>query len=73
MGTRMFVDGDWCDAASGATVDSTSPATGESLGTVAWGDRADARRAIAGDKEDPEQAGKDWVEANRDKVDAWLQ
>jgi succinate-semialdehyde dehydrogenase/glutarate-semialdehyde dehydrogenase len=47
MGTRMFVDGDWCDAASGATVDSTSPATGESLGTVAWGDRADARRAIA--------------------------
>jgi acyl-CoA reductase-like NAD-dependent aldehyde dehydrogenase len=47
MSTRMFVDGDWCDAASGATVDATSPATGESLGPVAWGDREDARQAIA--------------------------
>ena len=30
-------------------------------------------KAIAGDKEDPDQAGKDWVEENRDKVNAWLQ
>ena len=45
--TRMFIDGEWCDAASGATVDATSPATGESLGPVAEGDREDARRAIA--------------------------
>ncbi len=43
----MFIDGDWCDAASGATVEATSPATGESLGPVAEGDREDARRAIA--------------------------
>jgi acyl-CoA reductase-like NAD-dependent aldehyde dehydrogenase len=43
----MFIDGEWCDAASGATVDATSPATGESLGAVAEGSRADARRAIA--------------------------
>jgi acyl-CoA reductase-like NAD-dependent aldehyde dehydrogenase len=43
----MFVDGEWCDAASGATVEATSPATGEALGAVAEGDRADARRAIA--------------------------
>ena len=28
----MFIDGEWCDAASGATVEATSPATGESLG-----------------------------------------
>ena len=35
----MFVDGEWCDAASGATVEATSPATGESLGPVAEGDR----------------------------------
>jgi succinate-semialdehyde dehydrogenase/glutarate-semialdehyde dehydrogenase len=47
MSTLMFVDGDWCDAASGETVDATSPATGESLGPVAWGDREDARQAIA--------------------------
>ncbi len=29
-------------------------------------------KAIAGDKVDPDQAGQDWVEENRDKVDAWL-
>src|SRR5688572_12270587 len=44
--TRMFVDGEWRDAASGATAEATSPATGESLGQVAEGDREDARRAI---------------------------
>ena len=43
----MFIDGDWRDAASGATVEATSPATGESLGPVAEGGREDARRAIA--------------------------
>jgi acyl-CoA reductase-like NAD-dependent aldehyde dehydrogenase len=47
VATRMFVDGEWCDAASGATVEATSPATGESLGPVAEGDRADAQKAIA--------------------------
>src|ERR671915_1105264 len=47
MATRMFIDGEWCDAASGATVEATSPATGETLGAIAWGDREDARRAIA--------------------------
>src|SRR4051812_48849389 len=46
MSTRMFIDGEWCDAASGRTVEATSPATGESLGDVAWGDRSDAQRAI---------------------------
>src|SRR3954447_11249797 len=44
----MFVDGEWRDAASGATTEATSPATGESLGPVAEGGREDARRAIAG-------------------------
>jgi acyl-CoA reductase-like NAD-dependent aldehyde dehydrogenase len=43
----MFIDGEWRDAASGATVEATSPATGESLGPVAEGGREDARRAIA--------------------------
>jgi succinate-semialdehyde dehydrogenase/glutarate-semialdehyde dehydrogenase len=47
MTTRMFIDGEWCDAASGTTVEATSPATGESLGPVAEGGREDARRAIA--------------------------
>jgi acyl-CoA reductase-like NAD-dependent aldehyde dehydrogenase len=43
----MLIDGEWCDAADGATVEATSPATGESLGPVAEGSREDARRAIA--------------------------
>jgi glycine betaine/proline transport system substrate-binding protein len=30
-------------------------------------------KAIAGDKVDPEKAGKDWVADNADKVNAWLQ
>ena len=30
-------------------------------------------KAIAGDKQDPEEAGQDWVKDNRDKVDQWLQ
>jgi acyl-CoA reductase-like NAD-dependent aldehyde dehydrogenase len=45
--TRMFIDGEWCDAADVATTEATSPATGESLGPVADGGREDARRAIA--------------------------
>src|SRR5215203_473275 len=44
--TRMFIDGDWADAADGATTEAISPATGESLGPVADGSREDARRAI---------------------------
>jgi acyl-CoA reductase-like NAD-dependent aldehyde dehydrogenase len=47
MRTRMFIDGQWQDALSGTTVEATSPATGESLGPVASGDREDAGRAIA--------------------------
>ena len=45
--TRMFVAGDWRAALDGAEERATSPATGEDLGTVAWGDREDARQAVA--------------------------
>jgi glycine betaine/proline transport system substrate-binding protein len=30
-------------------------------------------KAIAGDKQDPDEAAADWVKDNKDKVDAWLQ
>jgi glycine betaine/proline transport system substrate-binding protein len=36
-------------------------------------DQEEVAKAIAGDKEDPDQAGQAWVEENREKVDAWLQ
>jgi glycine betaine/proline transport system substrate-binding protein len=36
-------------------------------------DQEQVAKAIAGDKVDPEKAGQDWVNANGDKVNAWLQ
>ena len=45
--TRLFIGGEWVEAASGEAAEATSPATGESLGPVAQGDRDDAKRAIA--------------------------
>jgi succinate-semialdehyde dehydrogenase/glutarate-semialdehyde dehydrogenase len=48
--TRMFIGGEWTDARSGAVAEATSPATGETLGPVAQGDREDARRAVAAAK-----------------------
>jgi acyl-CoA reductase-like NAD-dependent aldehyde dehydrogenase len=44
--TRMFVAGDWHEAVGGGAERASSPATGEDLGEVAWGDREDARRAV---------------------------
>jgi glycine betaine/proline transport system substrate-binding protein len=36
-------------------------------------DQEQVAKAIAGDKEDPDKAGQDWVKANPDKVNSWLQ
>src|SRR3954453_15365866 len=44
--TRLFIGGDWVEAATGEAAEATSPATGETLGPVAQGDRDDAKRAI---------------------------
>jgi glycine betaine/proline transport system substrate-binding protein len=35
-------------------------------------EQEEVAKAIAGDKVDPEKAGRDWVEKNQDKVQAWL-
>jgi succinate-semialdehyde dehydrogenase/glutarate-semialdehyde dehydrogenase len=43
----MFVGGAWAPAASGETFTAESPATGEAIGDVPLGSRADAQRAIA--------------------------
>jgi acyl-CoA reductase-like NAD-dependent aldehyde dehydrogenase len=46
-GTRqMFVGGEWRDSLSGESIEATSPGSGEVLGTVPQGDRADAQAAI---------------------------
>jgi acyl-CoA reductase-like NAD-dependent aldehyde dehydrogenase len=47
MDHKMLIDGSWVDSESGAILEATSPATGETIGTVPEGTRGDARRAIA--------------------------
>ncbi|MES2209827.1 MAG: aldehyde dehydrogenase family protein [Chloroflexota bacterium] len=53
----MFIDGAWCDAASGATFEATNPATGEGIARLPKGGRDDARRAIAAGL----AAGRGWA------------
>jgi len=54
---RMVIGGAWAESESGARLDATSPATGESLGTVPEGTREDAGRAIAA----ANAARRDWA------------
>src|ERR1700749_5197681 len=44
---KLFINGDWVDAASGQTFDTPNPATGQTLATVAEGDAEDINRAVA--------------------------
>jgi succinate-semialdehyde dehydrogenase/glutarate-semialdehyde dehydrogenase len=44
--TRLFIGGEWGDAASGRTEQATSPSSGEELGPVAQADRDDVARAV---------------------------
>ena len=39
--------------------------------TLTNDDQEAVAKAIAGDKVDPEKAGRDWVEQNPDKVKEW--
>ncbi len=43
----MYFGGSWVESESGARMDATSPATGETIGSVPEGTRSDAARAIA--------------------------
>jgi phenylacetaldehyde dehydrogenase len=43
---KLFIDGEWVDAASGRTFDTPNPATGETLARVAEGDAEDINRAV---------------------------
>lgn len=51
---QCYIDGKWCDADSGATIDVTNPATGEVLGTIPKMGADETRRAI-------EAADKAWA------------
>jgi phenylacetaldehyde dehydrogenase len=43
---QLFIDGQWCDAASGKMFETPNPATGEMLAQVAEGDAEDINRAV---------------------------
>jgi len=43
---QLFIDGQWCDAASGKTFETPNPATGETLARVAEGGTEDIDRAV---------------------------
>ena len=53
----MYIGGAWVESESGARFDATSPATGETIGSVPEGTREDARRAIAA----ANAAWRDWA------------
>lgn len=44
--TRMCIDGKWCDALNGKTYPVVNPATEEMLWNVAYGGKAETRRAL---------------------------
>jgi succinate-semialdehyde dehydrogenase / glutarate-semialdehyde dehydrogenase len=45
--TRLYIDGEWCDAKSGETINVVNPATGDTIGTVARAGTVDLERAVA--------------------------
>ncbi len=44
--SQCYIDGGWCDAESGATIDVVNPANGETIGTVPKMGGGETRRAI---------------------------
>ena len=44
---KLFIDGQWIDAASGKTFETPNPATGETLANVAEGDAEEINRAVS--------------------------
>jgi len=43
---RMYIDGKWCEAENGRTLGVINPATEEVIAEIAYGSRADAKRAV---------------------------
>jgi succinate-semialdehyde dehydrogenase/glutarate-semialdehyde dehydrogenase len=46
MPYKLYVGGEWQDAESGRTIDIRNPATGETVGTQAYGSKADTAKAL---------------------------
>ncbi|MCW6507821.1 NAD-dependent succinate-semialdehyde dehydrogenase [Hyphomicrobiales bacterium BP6-180914] len=48
---RLYIDGAWVESADGSTRPVLNPATGDAVGTVAWGTPADVARAAVAARE----------------------
>jgi len=48
---KLFIGGQWTEAASGKTFETPNPATGETLANVAEGDAEDINRAVSAARE----------------------
>src|SRR5437588_10251277 len=59
---KMFIDGKWCDADGGKTIGVINPANEEVLAEVAYGGRAETKRAL----EAAQKAMPGWM-----KLTAW--
>lgn len=44
---QHYIDGTWCDALDGGTLNNINPATGETIGTIAAGTHRDVESAVA--------------------------
>ena len=44
---QMYIDGEWCDAEDGATLESINPATGKVWATAAVAGEAEVNKAVA--------------------------
>ena len=59
---QMFIDGEWCDAQDGATLESINPATEEVWATAAVAGEAEVNRAVAAADRALKQGS--WAEMN---------
>ena len=55
---KLFIDGQWTEAASGKTFETPNPATGETLANVAEGDAEDINRAVSAPPARPSRAAR---------------
>ncbi|MGE4368374.1 MAG: NAD-dependent succinate-semialdehyde dehydrogenase [Burkholderiaceae bacterium] len=65
--TQLFIDGQWQDAAGGATLPVLNPATGQEIGRVAKATKADLDRALAAAQKGFE-TWRDMTPAERSKI-----
>ncbi|MBF6214019.1 aldehyde dehydrogenase family protein [Nocardia puris] len=68
---RLLIDGEWVDAASGRTFETTNPADGEKLADVAHGGAADIDRAVRAARTAFDSGPWQWMKPNERERLIW--